>query len=158
MKRAALIFVSLLCGILNMSAQNSGSSSEVLAFRNAVEQFLKEEGYFPKLDTEDNSLNFKKEGESYWITVEDSSPTYIEIHKSGFGIEDTNLATLKEACNRATRETRCAKVYVSAKSVSISVEVYCHTINDFKPIFDNCLSALDLAKDKVKKYYNEKDE
>jgi hypothetical protein len=144
-------------GILTASAQDSKMTSDELNFRNGMEQFLKEEGYLPTIDSEDNSLNFKKEGEKYWIIIEGSSPTYVEIHKAGFGIKDTNHNYLIEACNKATRETRCAKAYVTKSSVSFTIEVYCHSVDDFRHIFYRSIGALDSAKDKTKTYYNELD-
>lgn len=144
-------------GILAVSAQNSKMTSEELKFRNGIELFLKEEGYVPTIDSEDNSLNFKKEGERYWITVKDTAPTYVEIHKAGFGIEDTNHDYLIEACNKATCEIRCAKTYVTQSSVSFTIEVYCHSVDDFRHIFYRSISALDAVKDKTKTYYNELD-
>lgn len=158
MKRI-LYIIAAYCffGVLAVSAQSSTLSADELKFRNGIEQFIKEEGYVPTIDTDDNSVNFKKEGERYWITVQDSSPTYVEIHKTGFGIEDTNRNYLIEACNRATRETRCAKAYITKSSVSFSIEIYCHSINDFRHIFYRSISALDLVKEKTKKYYNEYD-
>ncbi len=158
MKKIFIIIIACcLEGILTVSAQNSKMSAETLKFRNGIEQFLKEEGYVPTIDTDDNSVNFKKEGERYWINVEDSDPTYVEIHKAGFGIEDTNRNNLIEACNKATRDTRCGKAYITKSSVSFSVEVYCHSIYDFKHIFYRSLNALNAVKDKTKEYYNELD-
>lgn len=158
MKKISII-ISACCfwGILAVSAQSSTMTSEELKFRNGIEQFLKEEGYVPTVDSEDNSLNFKKEGERYWIIVKDTEPTYIEIHKAGYGIEDTNRSHLIEACNKATRETRCAKAYITQSSVSFTIEVFCHSIEEFRHIFYRSMSALDSVRDTTKEYYNELD-
>lgn len=157
--RKVFFIITACCfwGILAVSAQDSKMTSDELKFRNGIEQFLKEEGYVPTIDSEDNSLNFKKEGERYWITIEGSLPTYVEICKAGFGIGDTNRNYLIEACNKATYETRCAKAYVTKSSVSFSTEVFCHSVDDFRHIFYRSISALDFVKDKTKTYYNELD-
>ena len=152
-----LILICALLGPIVCFAQGSKMTSEELKFRNGIEQFLKEEGYVPTIDTEDNSLNFKKEGEKYWLTVKESAPTYIELHKAGFGIEDVNHNYLIEACNKASCETRCAKAYVLPSSVAFTIEVFCYSIDDFRHIFYRSVSALDVIKDKTKKYYNELD-
>ena len=154
MKKLLLIFALFSCSSISCMAQASTMTAAELKFRNEIEKFLKEEGYAPTIDDEDNSLNWKKEGQNYWLKVKFDNPTYVEIHKSGFGIEDTNHRQLLEACNRASLETRCAKVYVTSTSVSFSVEVYCSTANEFKYIFYRSIACLDTAKEKAKKYYN----
>lgn len=155
MKRIILVMVCGVWGILTCFSQSSELTSEELKFRNGIEQFIKEEGYVPTIDQDDNSINFKKEGESYWINVQNSSPTYVEIHKAGFVIEDTDRSKLLKACNRATMETRCAKAYVTSSSVSFTIEVYCNTISDFRHIFKRSLDALDEVKSETRDFYNE---
>lgn len=157
MKKILLTAICCVWGVLAVSAQSSMTADE-LRFRNGIEQFLKEEGYVPTIDTEDNSLNFKKEGERFWLTVKDSSPTYIEIHKAGYSLDGENRAYLIEACNKASYETRCAKAYVTKSSVSFTVEVFCNSVNEFRQIFYRSLNTLDAVKEKTKKYYNELDQ
>ncbi len=154
MKRLFFVMVCAVWGILACFSQSSELTSGELQFCNGIEQFLKEEGFFPTID-DDNSIYFKKEGESYWINVHDTYPTYIEFHKAGFGIEDTDRSYLLEACNRATKETRCAKAYVSPSSVSFTIEVFCNTVSDFLYIFYRSLNALDAVKSDTKELYNE---
>lgn len=156
MKKMFLIAACWILSTVSVFAQSSLTSEE-LAFRNGIEKFLKEEGFVPTIDTEDQSVNFKKEGESYWITVTGSAPTYVEMHKSGFGTTDTNREYILEACNKATRETRCAKAFARESSVSFSVEVYCTTVEDFNYLFYKSISTLDTIKDRTKQYYNELD-
>lgn len=158
MKR--LIVATLCCfmAICAANAQTSGLSKDELQFRDGIEVFLKEEGFVPTIDTDDNSLNWKREGKRYWLFVHDTDPTYIEIHESGFNISaDNNRTYLMEACNKACLETRCAKAYLTKTSVSFTIEVYCQTVEGFKNIFYRSISALDTAKEKTQDYYNELD-
>lgn len=158
MKKVVLIIAACCyCGVLTISAQSSSQTNEEQVFRNGIERFLREEGFVPTIDTDDNSINFKREGESYWINVFGASPVYIEMHKSGFGLEDTKREYLIEACNKASNETRCAKAYVTQTSVSFSVEVFCHSIEGFRKNFYSYIRTLDLAKTSTKEYYNELD-
>lgn len=156
MKRVILITVCCIFSLGEMCAQNTMSAEEV-AFRSGVERFLKEEGFVPTIDSDDNSLVFKKEGDRYWMIFMGTSPTYIEFHKAGYDMEGTNRKNMIEACNKACCETRCAKAYVTKSVVSFTAECYCQTANDFKYIFYRLIDTLDTAKDKVKKYYNELD-
>lgn len=158
MKRVCfLMTVYCFMCVMTVSGQSSSLTSGELKFRKGIETFLKEEGYFPTIDAEDNSVNFKKEGYRYWISVRGTSPTYVEIHRAGFGLDDTNRMHLLEACNKATFETRCAKSYVGQSSVGFTVEVYCQSVEEFRHIFYRSMSALDSVRDKTKEYYNELD-
>ncbi len=157
MKKILILLVCLINSIIASYAQDTELTKEELKFRDAIELFLLEEGFSPTVDKEDNSLNFKKEGEDYWINVYGSSPTYIELHKTGFKMEDINRSNIMEACNKATFETRCAKAYIGLSGIDFSVEAYCYSVNDFTSIFYRAISAIDLVKKKTKNYYTELD-
>lgn len=152
------LFVSIVIGMLGVTAaiaQTEKLSADELKFRNGIQQFLQKEGYVPTVDNRDNSLNWKKEGSSYWLHVHGSSPTYIELHKEGFTIDDCNHDYLLMACNKASNEIRCAKVYVTKNSVSLSIELFCSSVEEFSFVFNRSVSALDAMRVMVKKYYNE---
>ena len=154
-KIATLLFC--LVGILNSYAQSSELTSEELKYRNSIEQFLKEEGYVPTIDNDDNSLNFKKEGSRYWITVQGNDPSYIQLHKSGFTMNDANRKLMLEACNYANMNKRCGKACVGKESVVFTVEFYSNSIESFKYTFYDNMRAVDRIKETVKEYYNERD-
>jgi TonB family protein len=152
------LFVSIVIGMLGVTAaiaQTEKLSDDELKFRNGIQQFLQKEGYVPTVDNRDNSLNWKKEGSSYWLHVHGSSPTYIELHKEGFTIDDCNHDYLLMACNKASNEIRCAKVYVTKNSVWLSIELFCSSVEEFSFVFNRSVSALDAMRVMVKKYYNE---
>lgn len=154
-----LFFLSICCimGVLDAYSQNSGMSSSELKFRNGIERFLKEEGYVPTIDDSDNSLNFKKEGSRYWLTVQGEDPYYIRLHLSGFTMEDTNRKIILEACNYANMNKRCGKACIDDDSVFFIVEFYCHSLEGFKNTFYDNMRALDNVKKATSTYYNEHD-
>ena len=154
-----LIILSLCCflGIQNGFSQKSKMSSAELKYRNSIEQFLKEEGYVPTIDDDDNSLNFKKEGSRYWLTVQGDDPYYIRLHKSGFTMEGTNRTLILEACNYANMNKRCGKACVDDDSVIFIVEFYCHSLEGFKNTFYDNMRAVDSVKKATSDYYNEHD-
>lgn len=123
-------------------------------FQNSIMTFLREEGFSPSVD-EDNSLNFKKEGELYWIDIADNSPFYVEFHRSGFNCSDANMSAVILACNKSNKRTKCVKSIVNESSVSIVIEMYCHSSEEFKYIFYKSLKELDNAYNATKEYYNE---
>ena len=57
---------------------------EQMSFRSNIMQFLKEEGFSPTIDENDNSVMFKKEGHLHWIAIRDKNPFYVEFFRSGF--------------------------------------------------------------------------
>ena len=157
MKKILLLMVMSVLGLQQTFAQASKLTQAELKFRNQIEQFLKEEGFVPTIDNDDNSLNWKKEGDNYWLTVSGSLPTYVQINKSGFTLKDSNRLLLLEACNDNNLNKRCGKATATDTSVLITVEFYCYDIESFRVSFYDNIRALDSAKKHVKDYYNEHD-
>lgn len=157
MKRLLLITMCCVLGMLNASAQSSGLSQKELQFRNGIERYLKDEGFRPTIDNDDNSLNWKIEGASYWLTVRGSDPYYITLHLGGFNTEDTNLSIIYEACNYANRNKRCGKACYDDGSVVFTVEYYCQSLANFRDTFYKYTSSIESTKSAVKTYYNEHD-
>lgn len=124
------------------------------AFQSSIMSFLREEGFSPSID-DDNSLTFKKEGELYWIDIADNSPFYVEFHRSGFKCTDANMSAVILACNKSNKKTKCVKSIANDNSVSIVIEMYCHSAEEFKYIFYKSLKELDNAYNSTKEYYNE---
>lgn len=151
------IFLTALFAIVCMAnaAAQSQLSAEELTFRKGIMNFLSEEGFTPTIDDDDNSVNFKKEGTLYWINVYGTEPTYIEMHESGFDIDDTDRMKLLEACNFGSYDTRCAKAYVTTKSVSFTTEFFVYSVSEFKKVFYDTMRCLNATKTKVKEHYND---
>lgn len=125
-----------LLGSLKVSAQSTTMTTELRQFRSNIEQFLKEEGFIPTIDTEDNSLNFKKEGTRYWLIVEnDAAPFYIELHKGGYTLENANRNVFIEACNHANYTKRCGKACIGETAIVFTTEFYCYSTDQFRQVF-----------------------
>lgn len=137
-----------------ISAFAAGLTGEQLKFRNSLQQFLKEEGFMPTIDDEDNSLNFKKEGTLYWLVFGDSNPIYVEFRRSGLKTEDADRNLLLKSVNAANNKVRCAKAMLGEKSVSYSIEMYCHSAEEFKYVFYKCINELDNINNEVVNNYN----
>lgn len=123
-------------------------------FRASLQEFLKEEGFIPTIDDEDNSLNFKKEGTLYWFSFGGSNPLYVEFHRSGLKCEDADKALVLQAVNVANRKVRCAKAMFNETSISFAIEMYCHSAEEFRYIFYKCMKELESIKDEVSDFYN----
>lgn len=152
--RNLFIVLSLVCS--NALYANDLTPAQK-AFQNSIMSFLREEGFSPSTD-EDNNLEFKKEGELYWIGISGNSPFYIEFHRVGFSCTDANLSAVLLACNNSNKDTKCAKSYLNNNSITIVIELYCHSAEEFKYIFYKCLNELSNAYKATEQYYNEADE
>lgn len=151
-------FKYIAVGILSLVVFNISKAAELTPeqkrFRSAIQEFLKEEGFSPTIDEDDNSLNFKKEGTLFWISVSGSNPIYIEFHRVGLKCEDADRNLVLQSVNSANQKVRCAKAMLNESSVSFAVEMYCHSSEEFKYVFYKCLNELDNVKNEVFEYYN----
>ena len=124
-------------------------------FQSNLYQFLKEEGFSPGIDSEDNSVTFREDGELFWILVGDSNPYYIEFHKSGFKCTDADLDVVRKAVNEGNLKVRCAKAMFSGETVSLAVEMYCHSPEEFRYVFYKSKEELLELEKTVQNYYDE---
>lgn len=154
MNRYKLIILVVLSLFISGNIFAAELTTEQKRFRASLQEFLKEEGFMPTIDDEDNSLNFKKEGTLYWFTFGGSNPLYIEFHRSGLKCEDADKALVLQAVNAANRKVRCAKAMFNDTSISFAIEMYCHSAEEFKYIFYKCMKELETIKEEVSDYYN----
>lgn len=152
MKKHLLINI-VLAALLALPSIASEAASEQDSFRSSIMSFLREEGFSPSID-DDNSITFKKEGELYWIDVSESSPFYVEFHRNGFNCEDADMNLVLKSCNEANKKVKCVKAFMGTSSVTLAIELYCHSAEEFKYTFYKSLKELDRAYATVKEYYN----
>ena len=146
--------VLALAMLLATSLRADDLTPEQQRYRAALMQFLSEEGYSPSIDEEDD-LVFKKEGELYWFSFSGNSGVYLEFHRAGFSFKDEQRALLTLAANESNRTTRCAKAIVNSSTMSFAVEIYSHSVEDFKYTLYDFMSCLDAAYETVVDYFNE---
>lgn len=154
MKQIKFILTLILLLAFGINAAAEELTAEQRRFRSSLQEFLKEEGFMPTIDPDDESLTFKKEGIVYWITFEGSSPLYIEFHRGGIKIEDADKGQLLQAVNTANSKVRCAKAMTNNNIVSFAIEMYCHSAEEFKYIFYKSLKELERIKEQVAELYN----
>lgn len=128
-------------------------TSEQLQFRTDVFNFIKEEGFAPFIDTSDNSVMFKREGVQFWITVQDDSPFYIEFHREGMGCADADKTKVLWTVNELNRTKKCIKCIKSNDSITIVIELFCHSSEEFKYLFYRCIKALNNAEAELQDTY-----
>lgn len=149
-----LVFALL---ILPSTSYAQNLTSEQKQFRSSIFSFLQEEGFMPYIDEEDNSLTFKKEGILYWINVSGENALFIHFRRSGLKIDnESNIDLIYRTCNEVNRKISSAKVYaVNNEMISIGIEMYCHSAEEFKYVFYKSISTLDKAKTMLNDTYNE---
>jgi hypothetical protein len=109
--------------------------------------FLTEEGYKPTVDS-DGDVMFKKEGLSYFIFPDGNDPQYFRIVLPGiWKIEDeTERLHALTACDFATSKTKVAKIITVNEYVRVTAELFVNKPEDFKPLFNRCISAIQTGK------------
>lgn len=155
MKKLIILLLCCVGGLVQTYAQSNSLSAAELSFRNRIETFLKEEGYVPTIDNDDNSLNWKREGMRYWLTVAGDGPYYIEMHEAGISLEGKKRAVMMEAANDANLNKRCGKASVGTDYVLLTVEYYTYSIDEFKNTFYDEMKCVNNAREAVNEYYRE---
>lgn len=112
------------------------------------EQFLKEEGYAPKID-EDGDLAFKHEGGLYYVFTNEDDPRYFCLNFPGFWSIDSpeELQKALLVANDVTRGTKVVKITINSgrSNTSAGAEIFVEEPEDFKPIFKRCITAIQYA-------------
>ncbi|MDR1022788.1 MAG: hypothetical protein LBL94_05905 [Prevotellaceae bacterium] len=154
MKKLALTLVGS-CIFAGLFAQKDLTTAQK-SFQTSMVNFLREEGYSPSLD-DDNWIKFKSEGKTYYITIGEESPFFVTLRAAGFTLQGENAfertASLL-ACNDLTMEFKSVKLYCSDKSVSVHVEQFTRSSEDYKYVFARNLSVLTAAKNKFFEKYS----
>lgn len=128
---------------------------EQMNFRSNIIQFLKEEGFSPTIDEDDNSVMFKKEGHLHWIAIRDKNPFYIEFFRSGLNCKDADRNAVLAAVNVGNKDVRCAKAIMKEASITLVIEMYCHSPEEFRYVFYRSMGELQSLEKKVSESYNE---
>lgn len=113
-------------------------------FRNQVLSYIRQEGYAPSIDETDGSIEFKYQGRTYWVSVaEYKNGYYIDIY-SGVVIDEDQYASAIIAANKATRDYRFLRAFLTADNEIVYVKMggYFTTIYPFKDVFNSWLELV----------------
>lgn len=105
--------------------------------------FLADEGYRPKLDS-DGDVTFKHEGKTYIIFAEEDDKTYVRLGALFiWSIDDeAERGRAHAVANEMNRAYKVVKVCVVEKDTYASVELFFADLAQFKAVFDRSLAAL----------------
>lgn len=106
--------------------------------------FLAAEGYRPEIDS-DGDVVFKREGKSYFIAVREDDPEFFQIVMPNiWEIENgTERAQVLVAADHSNSLSKVAKVHTLRDNVWVSIELLLNEPEDFKPVFNRSMSAID---------------
>lgn len=151
MRRLFWVLALLIFGISHSFSEEL--NAEQLRFRTDVFNFIKEEGFAPYIDDTDNSIMFKREGVQFWITVEDGSPFYIEFHREGMGCKDADAFKVLWTVNSLNKRKKCTKCIMKTDTISVVIELFCHSSEEFKYTFYKSIKALNDTESELKDTY-----
>lgn len=153
-----VIFLFIICLSNVATIKGQGLSAEATRFKTNLLTFMREEGYIPNVSSDGTRINFKNEGESYWIDLAGSMPVKVTMHIEGFTNKDANVMAILLACNEVNRDNYYVKAYVSdygsEGSTGISIEFPCHTAEEFRYVFKECVRSLASSKKDIAEKYD----
>ncbi len=108
--------------------------------------FLVSEGYRPEID-EDGDVLFRREGRVYLILVDEDDDEFFRLVFPNFWSIDNEFEREKaeKAALYASAKTKVAKVFTVRDNVWASIEMFCSPLENFKPVFERSIRALNVA-------------
>lgn len=106
-------------------------------------EYLREEGFRPSLDG-DSDIVFKMEMQAFFVIIHENDLDYIQVVLPNFwsieSPEERERAV--KASERATAQSKVAKVYLVRDNVWASFEMFLPTPDSLKPVLPRALRAL----------------
>lgn len=144
--------VALMCGGA-VSAQKVTLNEMQKKAQRSVIEFLRTKHYSPSIDTNDQSVCFKRGDILYWITFEgNSSPLLYTIHRKGIKFANDKDKTVNrrreiavQAANMVCAK-RVVKAYMNGNKVDFCLPIYAATPEDFQKVFSAGMDAFDKIK------------
>jgi hypothetical protein len=148
---AFFAFAFLLLGSVAITAEATQKQ-----LQDKYSAILKEEGYAPKID-EDGDVQFKYEGKTYYILINEEDPTFFElIYPSFWKIEsEEERSRAYIASSYATMDTKVAKIFPTETNTTATIEMFVSDPGDIQQHLDRILRALRTAVEKYKGKMNE---
>ncbi len=147
-----LAFVLLFTFSVSLFAEEL--TREEKRFRGQIENYVKEEGYAPYIDT-DETVTFKNKGELFWIAVDEYKKGFYVTMTTSISIEDANLRNALIAADEAQSNWKFLQIHRTSnkKSFLIRVNGYFTSISQFKDLFSSWLYILEEGKSDLEEKY-----
>ena len=121
-------------------------------------RFLREDGFRPKID-EDDDIVFKFEGKTHYIETNESDESYFRLILPNFWQIDTpeEESHALVVMSEVNAEIKVAKIYQRKDSIHATVEMFIDPMEGFKQVFPRCLGCIQAAvaafRKKMKAYF-----
>lgn len=146
---ALMMFVSMASVAF---AAGKTTDSDAITFRNRIQNYIRDEGYSPSID-DDGDIKFKKEGQSYWITVESYRDGYYVKLYTGT-VSSASMYKCLSSANKVMRDYKFVRISTTESDDSKVLWIencwYCTTLSQFEQMFtpamlvvSTCLSEVD---------------
>ena len=140
--KTIILTLSILCSALTLAAQ---PRTEQTARQEAMD-FLREEGYLPKLD-EDGEIFFKIQGANYFVLLESQSDGSVYLNFMTLYGTDQPYEKILEGCNSMNEQKRVTK-FIALKeedgstAYRITYESFCNPEDDFTQLLHDAIALL----------------
>lgn len=141
-----------------VSASAEKLTEEQQKAQRSVVVYLHNIQYDPSIDSNDNSVCFRRNGVLYWITFEDNTPVRYTINRKGFkvgGQDGYDRSIAVKAANELNLKYKTVKLTVESKKVNISISMYASNPQAFQDVFKKNVSLLTNVDVEFKKAYND---
>ena len=121
-------------------------------------RFLREDGFRPKID-EDDDIVFKFEGKTHYIETNELDESYFRLILPNFWQIDTpeEESHALVVMSEVNAEIKVAKIYQRKDSINATVEMFIDPMEGFKQVFPRCLGCIQAAvaafREKMKAYF-----
>lgn len=153
----AAILLSLFSGLSAYAVKLN--ESEKQAQKNLIE-YLRSKKYTPSIDSNDQSVCFKRNNTLYWIELKgDANMMLYTLHRNGikFALADDPKASRKaEVAMMAANminETHVIKAYQKGGTVRFCMSMYASNTDAFNEAFTSQMKDFDKVKEDFDRYY-----
>lgn len=135
-----LTFLSVLFFTSTIQAQQWSESK----LQTMYLDFLDGEGMEGSIDA-DGDVQFRYNDRTYFIEVNEEDNEFFRVVLPNIWPIESVQEGLEvvQACDEVNRSMKCTKAYVTNDDVWIAVELFLGNPDDFKGVFDRCLSAIE---------------
>lgn len=146
MKRFLFLVCLSMIACISAIAQKK-FNNEQMKLRNDIKSFLYEEGFMPEIDSE-GDIAFKKEGDKYYVIMDDrdTSPFYITLskfYKYGGQYNKQKIADNLEELNLK----KAVKVVLFDNNYAFQAEMFLVNADSFKYVFYKLMKQLEVLQD-----------
>lgn len=153
MKKLILALIMLVTMSTVAFASGRTTDSEAIAFRNRIQNCVRNEGYSPTIE-DDGDIKFKKEGTAYWISVEPYKNGYYVKVYSGT-TSDSSMYNCLYSANAVMCDYKFLQINThdgdNSRIFILTYDWYCTTLSQFEQMFPSAMSVVSSALSDLEK-------